>query len=127
MTAVVRAVITAVMTAVVPGLYGRGAGLPHPEPGEMLLWMQGNYMSCQLAIFCTYWSYHPIHSKPAGRAPKRAVNQARIGPLRRLNAPRPSISAVRLPYPSRSEPNRLCMTLGELKRCKMHENERSGL
>ena len=81
-----------------------GGGCRTPEPGEMLLWMQGNYMSCLLALFCTYWSYHPIHSKPAGRAPKRAVNQARIEPLRRLNAPRPSMSALRLPYPSRSEP-----------------------
>ena len=81
MTAVVRAVMTAVMTAVVPGLY-RG-GCRTPEPGEMLLWMQGNYMSCMLALFCTYWSYPSIHSTHEGRAPKRVVNQALIGPLGR--------------------------------------------
>ena len=80
-TAVVTAVMTAVMTAVVTAVY-RGGCRP-PEPGEMLLWMQANYMSCLLAPRCTYWSYPSIHSKHAGRAPKRVVNQALIGPLGR--------------------------------------------
>jgi hypothetical protein len=37
------------------------------------------------------------------------------------------MSALRLLYPSRSEPDRLRMTLGELKPCKINENEGSGL
>ena len=31
------------------------------------------------------------------------------------------------PTPSRSEPDRLRMTLGELKRCKINENDSSGV
>mgnify|MGYP005715783323 CR=1 FL=1 len=127
MTAVVTAVmaVVAAVATVGPEVY-RGGCRP-PEPGEMLLWMQGNCMSCMLALFCTYLSYPPIHSNHAGRAQKRVVRQARIEPLGRPNAPRPSMSTLRPNTLSRSEPDRLRMTLGELKRCKMHENEGSGL
>jgi hypothetical protein len=43
------------------------------------------------------------------------------------NAPRPSMSALRPPTPSRSEPDRLRMTLGEQKPCKINENRGSEL
>ena len=43
------------------------------------------------------------------------------------NAPRPSMSALHPLTPSRSEPDQLRMTLGELKACKINENEGSGL
>ena len=42
-------------------------------------------------------------------------------------APRPYMSAMHLPTPSKSEPDQLRMTLGELKACKNNENQGFGL
>ena len=43
------------------------------------------------------------------------------------NAPRPSMSALHPSTPSRSQPDQLRMTLGELKACKINENKGFGL